>query len=91
MRNALNLRYLLLPYAYTLHYRSHVFGETVARPLFFEFQKDTNTHSIDKQFFFGPALLISPVLEPVKIILKNLEQNINFNIKLVKLKVSNKC
>ncbi len=67
MRDALNLRYSLLPYAYTLHYKSHSFGETIVRPLFFEFQHDTNTHSIDKQFLFGPALLITPVLEPVSI------------------------
>ena len=65
MRTSLNLRYLLLPYAYTLHYRSHVFGETVVRPLLFEFPQDTSTHAIDKQFLFGPALLVSPVLEPV--------------------------
>jgi lysosomal alpha-glucosidase len=67
MRNALNLRYLLLPYAYTLHYRSHTFGETIARPLFFEFPSDTSTHAIDKQFLFGPALLITPVLEHVSV------------------------
>lgn len=36
MRNALKTRYALLPYMYTLFYRSHVFGETVVRPLFFE-------------------------------------------------------
>ena len=65
MRDALNLRYLFLPYAYTLHYRSHTIGETVVRPLFFEFPLDLVTHSIDTQFLFGPALLISPVLTEV--------------------------
>jgi alpha-glucosidase (family GH31 glycosyl hydrolase) len=42
-------------------------GDTVARPLFFEFTSDLNTHTIDKQFMIGPALLISPVLEKVSI------------------------
>ena len=65
MRSALNLRYLLLPYAYTLHYLSHTLGQTVVRPLFFEFPTDLETHSIDKQFLFGPALLVSPVLNEV--------------------------
>ena len=34
----------------------------VTRPLFFEFQKDVNTYSIDRQFMIGSAIMISPVL-----------------------------
>ena len=56
-----------MPYFYTLFYYSHLNGDTVARPLFFEFTSDRNTHTIDKQFMIGPALLISPVLEKVSI------------------------
>jgi alpha-glucosidase (family GH31 glycosyl hydrolase) len=57
------MRYTLLPYLYTLFYRSVVYGETVVRPLFFEFTHDKLTHGIDQQFMFGPAFLITPVLE----------------------------
>ena len=35
-KEALRVRYLLLPYLYTLHYESFETGSTVARPLFFE-------------------------------------------------------
>jgi len=63
-RNALNIRYMLLPYLYTLFYRAHVYGETVARPLLFEFPDDTATYPIDKQFFWGSAIMIIPILEP---------------------------
>lgn len=61
-KNSLTVRYALLPYLYTLFYRSHVYGETVARPLFFEFPEDPRTHDIDEQFMWGSALLISPAL-----------------------------
>ncbi|XP_057366105.2 maltase-glucoamylase-like [Daphnia carinata] len=61
-RKALNIRYRLLPYLYTLFYDSHTVGGTVARPLYHEYPKDIYARSIDKQFMWGPALLISPVL-----------------------------
>ncbi|CAN7938136.1 unnamed protein product, partial [Ixodes hexagonus] len=63
-RSMLRVRYTLLPYLYTLFYRSHVFGETVARPLFFEFPRDPNTYDIDEQFLWGGSLLFNPALYP---------------------------
>lgn len=61
-RTALSVRYSLLPYLYTLFHKSNAMGETVARPLFFEFPEDTNTYVIDDQFLWGSALMITPVL-----------------------------
>ncbi|XP_054167613.1 sucrase-isomaltase, intestinal-like [Oppia nitens] len=65
-RNSLNHRYTLLPYLYTLFYRAHTIGQTVARPVFHEFANDTNTYAIDKQFMWGRSVLISPILEENK-------------------------
>ena len=69
-RKVLGIRYSLLPYYYTLFYKAsrpidplNDASATVLKPLFFEFPKDSNTYSIDKQFLVGSALLISPVLE----------------------------
>ncbi|EFN85996.1 Lysosomal alpha-glucosidase, partial [Harpegnathos saltator] len=62
-RNALRIRYRLLPYLYTLFFRAHKFGDTVVRPLFFEFTYDTQTYDIDTQFLWGRSLMINPVLE----------------------------
>lgn len=61
-KKALNIRYSLLPYLYTLFWQAHARGSTVARPLFFEFPFDRQTYSIDEQFLWGSALMIAPVL-----------------------------
>ncbi|XP_010006966.1 PREDICTED: lysosomal alpha-glucosidase [Chaetura pelagica] len=66
MRDALRLRYSLLPFLYTLFHRAHSAGETVARPLFLEFPKDPNTWTVDRQLLWGGGLLITPVLEAGK-------------------------
>ncbi|XP_061741241.1 lysosomal alpha-glucosidase isoform X2 [Nerophis ophidion] len=63
MRIALNLRYSLLPFLYTLFHHAHTSGDAVARPLFMEFPADPNSQIIDRQFLWGSSLLISPVLE----------------------------
>jgi len=62
-RKALEIRYTLLPYLYTLFYRHSTLGSTVARPIWHEFPRDSRAIGIDRQFFWGSGLLISPVLE----------------------------
>ncbi|GFT67959.1 maltase-glucoamylase, intestinal [Nephila pilipes] len=60
---ALYTRYELLPYLYTLFHLAHTEGSTVARPLLHEYSDDKITWDIDYQFLWGPALLISPIVE----------------------------
>jgi alpha 1,3-glucosidase len=57
---ALELRYSLLPYFYTLFREANLTGVPVARPMFFEFPTDNRTWTIDEQFMIGPALMASP-------------------------------
>ncbi|XP_055955058.1 maltase-glucoamylase isoform X1 [Patella vulgata] len=64
VKPVLMTRYRLLPYLYTLMYKAHEEGHMVMKALLFEFPADRNTWSIDRQFLLGPALLISPALEP---------------------------
>jgi alpha-glucosidase (family GH31 glycosyl hydrolase) len=55
----------VLTVLFSLHFDASINGHTVIRPLLFEFPTDTNTHSIDRQFLWGSALMITPVLDPV--------------------------
>jgi alpha-D-xyloside xylohydrolase len=55
------LRYRLLPYIYSLGWQVTNSGYTIMRGLAMDFTGDRKTYSIDDQFMFGPAIMVSPV------------------------------
>ncbi|KAM4722522.1 neutral alpha-glucosidase AB isoform 4-T4 [Rhinophrynus dorsalis] len=63
IRDAVQQRYALLPYWYTLFYSAMRRGEPVMRPLWVEFPADVSTFAMDDQYMLGPALLVHPVTE----------------------------
>ncbi|XP_023003746.1 alpha-xylosidase 1-like [Cucurbita maxima] len=65
-RNALGMRYKILPYLYTLSYEAHIKGAPIARPLFFSFPNYAECYGVSTQFLLGQSLMISPVLEQSK-------------------------
>ncbi|KAL1871929.1 hypothetical protein Daus18300_004565 [Diaporthe australafricana] len=64
-RRIMNIRYSTLPYTYTLFRKAHTAGETVLRALAWEFPDDESLKAVETQFMSGPALLVTPVLEPL--------------------------
>ena len=64
-RTVMNIRYSLLPYMYTLFYAANKNGDMVMRPLQFQFPEEEDLKGVDNQFLLGPALLVTPVLEPL--------------------------
>ncbi|EXJ83476.1 alpha-glucosidase [Capronia coronata CBS 617.96] len=59
---AMNVRFQLLPYLYTLFYNAHTQGDTVMRALAWEFPNDPSLADADRQFVLGPSILVTPVL-----------------------------
>ncbi|KAL3636091.1 NAD(P)H-dependent D-xylose reductase (XR) [Castilleja foliolosa] len=69
-RNALGMRYKLLPYLYTLSYEAHTTGAPIARPLFFTFTNETELYGLSTQFLLGRGLMVTPVLESNKTVVE---------------------
>jgi lysosomal alpha-glucosidase len=62
-KDALELRYTLLPHLYTLFYHDSISGDPVIRALFFENPEDATAQEIDTQFLWGSSIMIIPILE----------------------------
>ncbi|XP_023749340.1 probable glucan 1,3-alpha-glucosidase [Lactuca sativa] len=61
MREAIRVRYTLLPYFYTLFREANVSGVPVVRPLWMEFPNDEATFNNDEAFMVGNALLVQGI------------------------------
>ncbi len=61
VREAIRLRYRLLPYVYSAFMRSTRTGEPVQRPLVFDHQDDPLAKDVDDEYLFGRDLLVAPV------------------------------
>jgi len=59
----LKLRYQLMPYVYSLGYRTYETGAPYMRALFMDFPDDPNVAGMGDEYMFGPAFLVAPVTE----------------------------
>jgi alpha-D-xyloside xylohydrolase len=58
------LRYRMLPYIYSLAWKTTSEAYTPMRPLVMDFRDDVRAQNIGDQFMYGPAFLVNPVTEP---------------------------
>ena len=60
-REAVELRYQLLPYHYTTFYQHHRYGTPYLRPLTFVDQEDTQNYNRDHEFLCGDNILTASI------------------------------
>lgn len=63
IRAAIRLRYMLLPFLYTVFWRAATAGDAVLRPLMLEFPWDAAGYSVSSTFLVGSDLLVAPILD----------------------------
>ncbi len=59
---AMDLRYQLMPYLYTLFYKSHEEFTPMITPTFYYFEEDKNTFKENDEFMLGESLLVATVI-----------------------------
>ncbi|MEM9985316.1 MAG: TIM-barrel domain-containing protein, partial [Bacteroidota bacterium] len=62
IRKAIELRYQLLPYFYTVFWRHVEYGTPMVLPLVFMDQRDSQTYNRMDEFGFGSNLLVCPIM-----------------------------
>ncbi len=60
-RTFTKLKLSLMPYLYQVGLQPHLHGTPVMRSMFVEFPDDPTCRTLDRQYMFGPDLLVAPV------------------------------
>ncbi len=66
LRRYIKLRYQLLPYLYSMAYENSTTGMPLMRPLFFADESDLSLYKRTDSYYWGDALLVSPITEANK-------------------------
>ena len=57
---AIHTRYAMIHYLYNLFFESHTNGLPIIRPMWMEFPQNEMTFELNRQFMFGPSILVAP-------------------------------
>ena len=62
-KDALRLRHKLLPYIYTMNYRTYTECRAICEPMYYAYPEDENAYNCRNEFFFGTELIVAPITE----------------------------
>ena len=65
MRNALQLRYALVPYIYTASRKAFDSGVSICRPMYYDSPERQEAYDFKNQYMFGDDILVAPITEKV--------------------------
>lgn len=66
LTNAVNLRYQLAPYIYTMARKTYDSAIGICRPLYYDYQDQQEAYQYSKQYMFGDNILVAPIGAPMK-------------------------
>ncbi len=60
----LNLRHKLIPYIFTMDYRTHEDGLALCEPMYYSHPHNNNAYEVPNQYMFGTELMVCPITKP---------------------------
>lgn len=62
-KDALRLRHKLLPYIYTMNYRTHNDCRAICEPMYYHYPEENSAYECRNEFFFGTEFIVAPITE----------------------------
>ena len=59
--SALRQRHAMIPYLYSMNYRTHKKCIALCEPLYYEYPEDKAAYQFKNQYFFGSELMVAPI------------------------------
>lgn len=59
----LRLRHRMIPYLYTMNYRTHREGTALCEPLYYSYPEDNEAYRYPNEYLFGTQLLVCPITQ----------------------------
>lgn len=57
----LRFRHALIPYLFTMDYRTHESGEAICEPLYYSYPENESAYKYKNEYMFGTELLVCPI------------------------------
>ena len=55
----------MIPYLYTMNYRSYAENMPLIEPMYYEYPENAEAYEVKNQYFFGSQLMVAPVTTPI--------------------------
>ena len=61
----LRLRHRLIPYIYSMNYRTYSKGTALCEPIYYSYPEREEAYNVKNEYFFGSELIAAPITSPV--------------------------
>lgn len=61
----LRKRHQMIPYLYTMNWRSHKEGELLIQPMYYHYPENAEAYTVPNEYFFGTEMICLPITTPL--------------------------